>query len=179
MAGVIAEGPLEAWRGRAEKIFSPAHVEMNDYQRDYNFGADSENEVLEALNKVFNTELCKTSRYSKMDFTSDWLDVELKSRNVERNTYKSTIVPKSKIDYIKRSNQTKKYVFAFRFTDGLYYIEYDDKVFESFECKMFVRSERTGTNDVKQLYYHIPVDQLKCIETVEQKVARCGKTYDA
>ena len=140
--------------------------------KDYKFGLNSEMEVLGTLNKVFDTDLCKTSMYSKMDFTSDWIDVELKSRNVARDTYKTTIIPKSKIDYIKKVSATKKYVFAFRFTDGLYYIEYDEKVFDNLECKMFVRTERTGYKDIQQLYYHIPVDKLLPIERARSMIAR-------
>jgi hypothetical protein len=136
---------------------------MNGLERDCKYGEAAENEVIDILSKVFDSDLVKTSKYCKIDFTSDTVDVELKSRTTEHNKYTTTIVPKSKIDYIRGNQKMKKYVFAFKFTDGLYYIEYDQAVFDSFECKMFVRGERTGTNDIKQLYYFIPVVELKKI----------------
>ena len=175
----VAVSPLDAWRGRrvsAEKNnLRISYKNMTDYDRDCKYGEAAENDVMDILCKVFDADLCKTSRYSKIDFSSEHVDIELKSRTTEHNKYATTIVPKSKIDYIKANYKMKKYVFAFKFTDGIYYIEYDSDNFDTFECKMFVRGERTGTNDVKQLYYFIPVAFLKKVE----KVSMRGVTYSA
>lgn len=135
----------------------------NQFKRDLSFGEQSEMEVLEVLNKAFDTNLVKNSKYASIDFSSDSVDIELKSRNVEFGKYDTTIVPKSKIDYIKKHRMMKKYIFAFRFTDGLYYIEFDDEVFDGLECKMFKRVPRTGIVDKEQLYYFIPVSLLKSL----------------
>ena len=152
---------------------------MNQFKTDLTFGEKSEMEVLEILNKAFDTELVKGSKYASIDFTSDTVDIELKSRNVDYGKYDTTIVPKSKIDYIKKHRMMKKYIFAFRFTDGLYYIEFKDEIFDGFECKMFKRVPRSGIVDKEQLYYFIPVGMLKPVEllTPSQMIHRA--TYDA
>jgi len=141
---------------------SPALVEkMSDYDNDRAMGEKSEAEVIDVLSKAFNTEFAGTARYATIDFVSDTIEIELKTRNNEKDKYPTTLIPKSKIDYIKNNRRMKKYIFAFKFTDGLYYIEYDDKVFDKIECKMFVRDKRTGWSDAAQLYYYIPVTLLR------------------
>jgi hypothetical protein len=137
---------------------------MSQLKKDIEFGERSEMEMIDIIGKAFDCEFVKNSKYASIDFSSDKVDVELKSRNVEYGKYATTIVPKSKIDYIKKNRMIKKYVFAFRFTDGLYFIEYSDEVFDSFECKMFKRIPRTGRKDIEQLYYFIPCDKLVKID---------------
>ena len=163
---------------------------MNQFKRDLSFGEQSEMEVIEVLSKAFDTELVKNSQYASIDFASDTVEIELKSRNNEKDKYPTTIIPKSKIDYIKKYRMMKKYIFAFRFTDGLYYIEFKDEVFDKYECKMYKRNVRSGTVDKEQLYYFIPVGDLIKIDKLivgvsgvghiePEKHIRCGATYDA
>jgi len=178
-----------AERKNGEKKISGIN-RMNQFKRDLSFGEQSEMEVIEVLSKAFDTELVKNSQYASIDVGSDTVEIELKSRNNEKDKYPTTIIPKSKIDYIKKYRMMKKYIFAFRFTDGLYYIEFKDEVFDKYECKMYKRNVRSGTVDKEQLYYFIPVCDLKKLETAlvgasgvghneSIKHIRCGATYDA
>jgi hypothetical protein len=178
-----------AERKNGEKKISGIN-RMNQFKRDLSFGEQSEMEVIEVLSKAFDTELVKNSQYASIDFASDTVEIELKSRNNEKDKYPTTIIPKSKIDYIKKYRMMKKYIFAFRFTDGLYYIEFKDEVFDKYECKMYKRLPRTGIIDKEQLYYYIPVCDLIKIDKIligasgvghaePAKHIRCGATYDA
>jgi hypothetical protein len=149
---------------------------MNQFKRDLSFGEQSEMEVIEILSKAFDTDLVKNSKYASIDFSSDGIDVELKSRNNEKDKYPTTIIPKSKVDYIKKYRAMKKYIFAFKFTDGLYYIEFKDEVFDGYECKMYKRNPRTGTLDKEQLYYFIPVCVLIKIDKLLIGASGVGHT---
>ena len=147
---------------------------MSSFKSDYAFGIAKEDEVITMLNKAFNTEFCKESQYSSIDFKSDALDAELKSSNNAHDANKNTMVPKSKIDFIKHqlNVKPKRFIFAFNFTDGLYYIEYNAELFDTFECKNFVRNQRVDYMDKPQLYYFIPIDKLKLIASSPCMIAR-------
>ena len=133
---------------------------MNDFQRDLAFGLDKEEKLVSLFNDKFNVKFIKKATFDSFDFTSDTIELELKSRKNNYITFPTTIVPKSKVDSIKKN---KRFIFAFAFYDGIYYIEYDKEVFDTIECKMFLRNYRTGYKDKKQLYYFIPVSILKKI----------------
>ena len=84
--------------------------------------------------------------------------VEMKSRNNRHDTYATTIVGSNKIRWC--TDPTKKYYFAFVFTDGIYYIQYDKTLFDTFECSDFVRNTRSGYEDRMAKYVFIPVSAL-------------------
>jgi hypothetical protein len=128
--------------------------------KDLEYGLQKENEVMNVLSKAFDVELIKTSKYASIDFKSDSVDIELKSRTNAHDTYMTTMIPKSKIDYIKKYGGDKRFIFAFNFTDGLYYIEYNSEFFDKFEFKMFVRNKRIDYNDKEQMYCFIPTSKL-------------------
>jgi hypothetical protein len=129
---------------------------MASFKNDYAFGISNEDTVLEIITKYFNDGVITkaASPYSKYDFKGDKCYYELKSRNCSYNTYPTTIIPASKI-----MKDNKEY-FLFSFTDGLYYIEYDETVFSAFSIGSFVRNQRVDYNDKKSLYYYIPIEKL-------------------
>ena len=57
-------------------------------------------------------------------------------------------------------------IFKHNFIDGLFYIKYDKDEFKSFKLENFVRNRRVDYNDIKQLYYFIPIDKLKFIQKI-------------
>ena len=134
------------------------------FAADYQFGLEKQNELLTVLSKAFDVELTEDkNKYSEIDYRSSTLNVELKSRTCAYGDFKTTLLPKSKVEYVRKYCQGKKNVFAFAFTDGIYYIEYDEMLFGGFECKSFVRNQRSDYSDRPTLYYYIPVAQLKKI----------------
>jgi hypothetical protein len=139
---------------------------MNILRKDLNFGLGCENLILETIKTYFNDDIKKNNnKYAFFDFMGNDCMYELKSRRVNHNTYSTTIFPKHKIDNTDSLN--KKRVLLFGFNDGLYYIEYDKKVFDTF--KISNRRYRTdryynGKCIDKEIdYYEIPIEFLKVI----------------
>jgi hypothetical protein len=140
---------------------------MKTFRKDYNYGIECEDKVLEILNKNFNIdgEIRKSnSIYSSYDFISNNYCYELKSRNNRYDEYPTTLIPKYKC------NRDNLYLL-FYFTDGLYYIKYDKDLFETFEVKQFKRNDRVDKIQKPVDYYYIPVEHLTRIEYVS-----CGST---
>jgi len=124
---------------------------------DYNFGREQEIVLLPRLNEFFKDDIKPTTdKYEKYDYEGKKYVYELKSRKCKMGQYPTTLLPADKV--IK----TKKQIFLFNFTDGLYYIEYDEEVWKDIEVASF-RRFRIGVNDLEKPYYHIPTTLLKKI----------------
>ena len=75
----------------------------------------------------------------------------------EFDKYLTTIIPKHKIfDNYHR--------FIFAFTDGIYYIEYDKELFNTFKEEEFICHPRYGFKDKKVIHIFIPITLLKKIQ---------------
>jgi hypothetical protein len=55
----------------------------------------------------------------------------------------------------------KGLILLFSYTDGLYFVEYDDNIFQSFEKKQF---SRAGLDWDEKEHIYIPIDYLKLIK---------------
>lgn len=127
------------------------------FKKDYYFGIQQEIVLLPRLNEFFKDDIKPTTdKFHKYDYEGNKYVYELKSRNCTMEQYPTTILPADKI--IK----TKKQIFLFNFTNGLYYIEYDEEVWKDIEVASF-RRFRIGVNDMEKPYYHIPTTLLKKI----------------
>lgn len=133
------------------------------YNKDYSFGMEQEQKVLEIIKTHYNDgSICKTCKRHPYDFYSKKSNTyyELKSRHNFHDAYPTTMIPYSKIEYIFR-NIPAHYVFLFQFKDGLYYIEYDKELFDTFETKVGGRYDR---NKVELNHYvYIPIERIKPI----------------
>jgi hypothetical protein len=124
---------------------------------DYNFGREQEIVLLPRLNEFFKDDIKPTKdKFHKYDYEGNKYVYEMKSRTCKMEQYSTTLLPADKV--IK----TKKQIFLFNFTDGLYYIEYDEEVWKDIEVASF-RRFRIGVNDLEKPYYHIPTTLLKKI----------------
>jgi len=132
---------------------------MDNYKSMLKYGRDLETEVLPIIKSAFQSNDIKVpkNKYSPYNFIDDKQQVlyELKSRTNKYMTYPTTMIQESKI-----LNTHYKQIFLFKFTDGLYYIEYSPELFNTFEKKEYVQF-RTDKVDVNKLYFYIPIDQLK------------------
>ena len=127
------------------------------FMRDYNFGRAQELIVLPQLAKFFNDDIKPAEdKYSKHDFIGREYVYELKSRTNTFSAYPTTYLPADKVV------KTRKQIFVFNFTDGLYYIEYDEEAWKDITVAPF-RRFRIGVNDKEKPYYHIPISLLKRI----------------
>lgn len=118
----------------------------------------NEMEVLPLLRNYFNDDIKIISGMSIMDFKSDNAVYELKCRTNEKDKYPTTLIGYNKIEEGIRT--CKKAYFIFKYTDGLFYIEYDANVFSKFEIKLNYKEYHQGK---PKKYIYIPVSILKQI----------------
>ena len=139
-----------------------SHKRTFDY--DYCYGKQNEEEVLKIVNEYFEDDAETTSKFCKYDFKGKNI-YELKSRNIKHDHMQTTIFPVDKLN-LPKDLEYEKYILLFKFTDGLYFIEYDKKIFDKFGVNKFKRQQRADNKkDVEKLYYFIPVVLLKHIES--------------
>jgi hypothetical protein len=92
-------------------------------------------------------------KYTYFDFESDEGYFEVKGRNCRFNQYDTTLIPMSKIRFAQRCN--RPFFFIFKYTDGIYYIRYDETIFSNFDVKEQYRVNR-GVKETSQ-HMHIPI----------------------
>lgn len=132
----------------------PAYFDAEEYA----FGKEAQTACLEQLRKLDPTLEEIEDTFAPFDFVNadNNLFVELKKRRNPREAYPTTMIPHSKIRAILPGC---RYIFAFLFTDGLYYIEYDYDLFKHFEKRQGGRYDR-GRAEI-ELYCYIPVNLLQ------------------
>jgi hypothetical protein len=137
------------------------------FQNDLAYGLDREESVLIALRKAFCDETIKNTKelykdnYCKWDFENlggtKW---ELKSRRNAMKQYPTTIIPVHKCDNNSVNNNL---YFVFKFTDGIYYIQYEPLMFQTFNKKTLT-IKRAGKYDPPTDHWEIPVNLLKALD---------------
>jgi hypothetical protein len=132
---------------------------MRTFAADYAIGTTAESTLLPVFNTFFKTTFQPTGKYDPFDYTSPTIDIELKTRTNTYRRYPTTMIPYSKVLHAKSSPRTT--IFAFNFTDGLYYIEYDPTLFSSFLTNEFQRDDRQDHRDRPQEYLYIPIQSLR------------------
>ena len=90
---------------------------------DLQFGTHHENTLFPTICREFGEDLKKTTGYATFDYEDGRTQVELKSRRCCMNRYPTTMVGMNKIRSAAKSS--RRSVFCFKFTDGLYYWDYD------------------------------------------------------
>ena len=128
---------------------------------DLKMGLASEKTVIPAIESITNTNLIHLGGYNTMDYTNEakTVYVELKTRRINRKAYATTIVGLNKVAFC--NDPTKSYYFCFAFSDGLFYIKYDHKLFSTFKRNMnYFRHSRNDCINPQQQVIEIPVDLL-------------------
>jgi hypothetical protein len=131
---------------------------MRSLKEDKQLGEQSELKHKELFNTYFNDKFKKLSNYHPLDFEGDKIFLEVKTRLNTYNQYPTTLIPESKIKFSKKQNKETYYIFIF--TDDIYYIKYDDNLFNTFDIKPFKRPDRVDYSDKLQNYYYIPIINL-------------------
>ena len=127
---------------------------MGTYKQEYEAGKKSEEEVLPIITKYFNREIkASVGRYTRYDFEDSEYKYELKTRTNRYSQYPTTLLPLGKLIGDKN-------IFLFRFTDGLYFIQYNKELFDTFEVNEFVRNYRSDYNDQSTKHIFIPITNL-------------------
>lgn len=124
-------------------------------EEDLDLGITAEHKLLPYLQKHFGGNLYKEpARACRWDYRNDTHFFELKTRRVSKNRYPTTMLAVNKV----RHPNT---VFIFNFTNGVYYIEYDEETFSGFERAFYQRQSNSDFKNRLQEYYYIPVWKLK------------------
>lgn len=120
---------------------------------DEEFGFAGEDKCIQHIQQLV-PGIKKNWRYAKIDFEDEYTYAELKSRRMCKERWDTTLMPCDKI------RKGKKNILMFNFTDELCYIIYDERLFNTFEQRMFVCNDRNNPNDKPKLHYFIPVHCL-------------------
>jgi hypothetical protein len=126
---------------------------------DRRFGAEGEKIVLELIQKHISPTIeAAPNKFSPYDFVDkkEGIYYELKSRRCMSSEYDTTLLPANKI--LKPFCKQK---FLFNFTDGLFYIDYEEEAFRLYKTAPFMRGGRGGITDKQAEYVYIPVKDLK------------------
>ena len=130
------------------------------FKTSYAYGKKQEELILPKLRRFFKDDTIEQSenKFCKYDFYSKTSQrkIEQKSRTNSYRAFPTTLIPENKLG----ADTT----LVFRFTDGDYYIDYDEELFNTFERKLFVCNKRMDYNDQPNYYYYIPIKFLKQIE---------------
>ena len=137
-------------------------MNRNLFINDYNFGIESEKELLSKLQSQFDSNLkLSSSNYSLFDFESNSTYVELKTRRCTKHYYKSTIVGVNKINRaldLKRLDINIKIYFVFKFIDHICYWQFDEIEMNSFLKSIKTRNDRHQIERAE--YLEIPINKL-------------------
>ena len=128
-----------------------------------NMGNMNEKLYKPIINKIYGTVFKTSYKYSRIDFIGENYCGELKSRNLNYDTFTETMVGYNKInegfnklDFYKQGNSNYKMYFWFAFKEGLYVWELTKENYElnggDSQKRMGGTSNR-GYNDYKEHYY--------------------------
>ena len=125
---------------------------------DLKFGLENENSVLTFLKEKVNIDIIKTPKFHFFDFFSPQTNTyyELKTRRVKHNTYPDTMCGANKLNFAEQ-NPENKYIFLYKFTDGLYYHEWDTE--KQYEIRVGGRCDRGKIESSN--YFYIKREDLK------------------
>ncbi len=126
------------------------------FQRDLDFGFKAEDDLFSKIKENYGENICKTAKNCRVDYESEDVLIELKSRRNTYSKYPTTMISKSKIDYMLKSG--KRSICLFNFTDGVYNIEITENIVRQFELREGGRWDR-GRPEMSQ-YYYIPIEIL-------------------
>ena len=132
------------------------------FRNDYNYGINSEIEILEKLREHFNADLkIIDNKYSLFDFEAQDILVELKTRKFCKVKYETTMIGCNKL--IEAQNKIKnmpnlKIYFVFRFIDCITFYEFSVEKMKKLQIQKGGRYDRGKKEE--GLYFYIPIIDL-------------------
>jgi hypothetical protein len=137
---------------------------MATFASDYSFGTQSELTNHKVIEGFFKTPLERVGGMAIFDFVNKGKTVyaDLKTRRIPHNMYPTAIIGGNKIEYAQ-ANPNSDYWFIYQYTDGMYAIQYEKELFDTFEKRDYQRGERSDYNRGSQNCYFIPHEHLKKI----------------
>jgi hypothetical protein len=128
-----------------------------------NMGDMNEKLYKPIINKIYGTVFKTSYKYSRIDFIGENYCGELKSRNLNYDTFNETMIGYNKItegfnklDFYRQGNSNYKMYFWFAFKEGLYVWELTKENYElngGDKQKRMGGTSNRGYNDYKEHYY--------------------------
>lgn len=147
---------------------------MKTLRNDLKCGKKNEKYIYKLLKEKFgkNNIINTANTYSYYDFKiiDKKYIIELKSRNIKHNQYKTTIIGYDKFfnfHKFHKNNQDYKFIIIYKFLDGIYFIELNREILKKCNVKMFKRFERLDYYDKKKDHIFIPIYLLKHINLLK------------
>ena len=132
---------------------------MVHWKDSYAFGKTQEQKIFPIIKEYFNPNITPTEgQYAKYDFIDAVTNYELKSRTCKHNNYKDTMITFNKLC---NCDVDKKLILLFNFTNGLFFIEYNEIAFSQYRTDLFSRAREFGD---EKLHIYIPVEHLTLIQ---------------
>jgi len=144
---------------------------MNEFYRikQLEYGLSNEPKILLIIQNVFSKSIQKSKyKYSKYDYfdkQSKYI-FELKTRRITHNQYPTALLNVCKINY-------KNLIIIYEYTDGLFYVVYDEELFNTFGSNL----QRILGYNQSQEVINIPYQYLTKF-TIDDKIKLTAK-YDA
>lgn len=141
-------------------IQNPQPLTSKTFKADNLFGLKTEKDVLTLLQNNIHNGFKRTKKMSIVDFYLKTTDnkkciIELKSRNINKSKYSTTLMPLNKYEYMLQKPNYKG-IFLFKFTDGLYGCNIEDlRENENFIIDDFKRNKRVDYDDKRKKYLFI------------------------
>lgn len=134
---------------------------MPTLKGDLEFGTKNEVTIHSTLENAFKKQLIRRGGYSTFDYDDGGtFFVELKTRRINHDAYPTTLIGANKVS-VASHNPSKKYWFCFSYLDGLFGIEYDKELFDTFDNSTYMRGPRPDCNNNVQQCYFIPIEKLQ------------------
>ena len=131
---------------------------------DMAYGQKNETTTLIILNKVMGQEMYFNGKWDTLDWSNGAKTIycELKSRRISVSKYPTAILGMNKVNAC--SDPAKRYIFLYKYDEGLFYIKYRKSLFDTFEKNMeFKRSDRPDASNNTSPVMYIPNRLLKPI----------------
>lgn len=133
---------------------------------DLAMGFSNEEKMLEPLSKFLKRSIRRRTNVpmGEMDYEDDKqsLYAELKSRRIRSTLYDTALVGANKVAWA--ANSTKPCYFFWAYTDGVFYLQYEESLWKTFTNAMYQRGQRTDCIDNPSPTVFVPRHLLKKVE---------------
>jgi len=148
---------------------------MEFFDTNYQYGIKSEGDILLSIQSFFNDKIRRsTSKFAKHDFYDTYDNrYELRTRKNSKDEFPTTVVADDKTFCVrKRGQQIQGKVYClFKFIDGLFYWEFNEAEYQTFEVRDFCRNgarlkDGKVSHDRSRPHIFIPTSKLKKIPLI-------------
>jgi hypothetical protein len=140
-------------------------MSLNYFQSRLSQGKINEEYYKPIIEKDIKDELKNNDKFNLFDFENDKYKIELKTREVNLQKYKTTIIGYDKIEKgLEFINLGKRVIFYFGFKeDGLYKFELDDTNYKDLKMSNIGCRFRSASGKGQKLHLEIPIELLKFV----------------